>query len=90
MDPQYQRVKAIFLAAVERADPAERDAYLDSECGSDAALRLQVEDFFRRHEQAGNFLSPSIARLDAIFPRLSPDVTPCGAVATAPATAHER
>src|ERR1700756_3140184 len=33
------RAKAVFLAGTEIADPAERVAYLDRECGGDAELR---------------------------------------------------
>ena len=33
------RAKSLFLAASELADPAERAAYLERECGGDAALR---------------------------------------------------
>src|SRR5262249_7948113 len=58
MPPQFQRVKAVFLAAVEMAEPAKRAAYLDAECDSDALLRHQVEALLQKHEQAGNFLNP--------------------------------
>ena len=33
------RVKSLFLEASELADPAERAAYLERECGGDAELR---------------------------------------------------
>jgi hypothetical protein len=36
-------VKAIFLAAVDRAVPEERAAVLAERCGDDAALRRRVE-----------------------------------------------
>ena len=36
MDPdRYQKIKTIFFAAAEKAG-AEREAYLDTECGADA------------------------------------------------------
>jgi serine/threonine protein kinase/tetratricopeptide (TPR) repeat protein len=37
------RVKSLFLAATDLADPAARAAYLDRECGRDADLRGRVE-----------------------------------------------
>jgi serine/threonine protein kinase len=37
------RVKALFLAASDLADPAERAAYLDRECAGMADLRARVE-----------------------------------------------
>src|SRR5688572_3223381 len=47
----------IFLAAVEKATSAERAAYLDAACGTDATLREQVERLLKSHEQAGSFLN---------------------------------
>jgi serine/threonine protein kinase len=41
------QVKSLFLAAAELADPAERAAYLDRECGGDHALRQRVEALLR-------------------------------------------
>jgi serine/threonine protein kinase len=41
------RAKSLFLAASDLADPAERAAYLDRECGGDAELRERVEALLR-------------------------------------------
>ncbi|MFO0959260.1 MAG: protein kinase [Isosphaeraceae bacterium] len=41
------RAKSLFLNASDRADPAERAAYLDRECGGDAELRARVEALLR-------------------------------------------
>src|SRR5262249_30319005 len=38
-----ERVKAVFLAAIERDDPAERRAFLDAEVGDDAVLRDRLD-----------------------------------------------
>ena len=46
------RAKSLFLAASELADPAERAAYLDRECGSDAELRARVEALLRANDAA--------------------------------------
>src|SRR5262245_2336595 len=56
MDTTFRRVKDVFLAALERADPAARAAYLAGACGADGELRRRVEALLRRHEQAGSFL----------------------------------
>ena len=48
----------LFNAALERDDPAERDAYLAQACGGDADLRRRVERLLRLHGQAGSFLEP--------------------------------
>jgi serine/threonine protein kinase len=51
----------IFLAAVEKAQ-ADRAAYLDTACGSDAGLRAQVEALLRSHEEAGSLLEQPLFR----------------------------
>ncbi len=56
MPANFQRVKEIFLAAVEQTNPQEREACLCQACGDDAALRRRVEAMLRRHEQAGSLL----------------------------------
>jgi serine/threonine protein kinase len=48
----------LFIAALERDDPAERDAYLGQACGGDVDLRRRVERLLRLHGQAGSFLEP--------------------------------
>jgi hypothetical protein len=44
------RAKSLFLAVSDLADPAERAAYLDGECGGDAALRARVEALLRAND----------------------------------------
>src|SRR5437016_314252 len=56
MNAEFRRIKEIFLAAVEKPDPAERDAYLCEACGQDEDLRRQVEALLGKHAQAGSFL----------------------------------
>ncbi len=46
------RAKSLFLAASDLADPAERAAYLDRECGDDADLRGRVESLLRANDAA--------------------------------------
>jgi WD40 repeat protein/serine/threonine protein kinase len=54
----------LFLAALQRPDPAGRAAFLDGACG-DAALREQVDALLREHEQLGSFLEPPTPALAA-------------------------
>ena len=51
------KAENIFLAALDKQTPAERQAYLDSACGSDAHLRVQLEGLLHSHEAAGSFLN---------------------------------
>jgi serine/threonine protein kinase len=54
--------ESIFAAALDRADPAERAAYLQQACAGDPELLRNVEELLRSHEQAGRFLeTPAVA-----------------------------
>src|ERR1051326_2683721 len=50
-------VMEIFSEALEHEDLAERALFLDKACGSDSALREQIEKLLHAHEEAGGFLS---------------------------------
>lgn len=54
---RWQQIDMIFQSALERA-PAERAAFLDEVCRSDASLRSEVESLIV-HDQAGNFMIDS-------------------------------
>jgi serine/threonine protein kinase/tetratricopeptide (TPR) repeat protein len=47
--------RSIFIAALEKDDPAERAAYLDQACG-DGALRQRIERWLAAHAAAGGIL----------------------------------
>src|SRR3982750_3122405 len=51
----------LFVAALQKDDPAERQAYLDAACAGRPELRRQVEDLLRLHEGAGSFLEQPAA-----------------------------
>src|SRR5262245_35906817 len=54
----------IFLAAVEIADPTDRQAYLAEACAGDGELRQQVDGLLRAHAAAKNFLeTPALGKL---------------------------
>src|SRR5207302_4224200 len=46
----------VFIAALEKGDPAQRRAYLEEACARQPDLRQQVEQLLRLHEGAGSFL----------------------------------
>jgi serine/threonine protein kinase/WD40 repeat protein len=45
--------RSIFEAAIEKATPAERAAFLDQACGTDPDLRRDVEALLAAHERLG-------------------------------------
>jgi eukaryotic-like serine/threonine-protein kinase len=49
--------RSLFLAALDRPDPAARAAYLDGVCGADAALRHRVEVLLGAHAAPGRFMN---------------------------------
>src|SRR5262245_10234602 len=65
----------IFLAAVEKA-PADRAAYLDAVCASDAGLRARVEALLRSHEEAGSLLEQPLFRPGPTVAEPSPPEQP--------------
>src|SRR5262245_58506507 len=58
MTTELSPVEAIFFAALEKADPAERAAYLDVACGGDGDLRRCVDRLLAAHPKVGRFLDP--------------------------------
>ena len=54
---RWLHVKRVFLQALEVSE-SERDAYLSEACGTDLALRAEVESMLNYHVQAveGGFL----------------------------------
>src|SRR3954452_2708329 len=55
----------IFIAALQKDDPAERRAYLGEACARQPELRRQVENLLRLHEGAGSFLEKPAAESPA-------------------------
>src|SRR5688572_26399744 len=48
--------RSIFLAVLEIENPAERAAYLDQACTGNTALRMQVEQLLKAHQEPGKFM----------------------------------
>src|SRR5262245_26954541 len=56
MPPATDKLKAVFLAALDQAAPAERAAFLDEACADDADLRRRVEALLQAHDQPDRLL----------------------------------
>lgn len=52
---RWREVETLYNSACERK-PEERSAYLESACGGDESLRLEVESLLAQEELAANFL----------------------------------
>jgi eukaryotic-like serine/threonine-protein kinase len=59
-------VEAIFFAALEKASPAERAAYLEEACAGNGALRRRVEALLAAHPQVGRFLERPVAEAEGL------------------------
>ncbi|MBI5383754.1 MAG: protein kinase [Verrucomicrobia bacterium] len=55
------RERELFLAALEKTNPAERDAFLKETCGPDTALQSRVEELLRGQVDVGSFLEKPAA-----------------------------
>jgi serine/threonine protein kinase len=75
MTPAPERVKAVFLEALDKATLAERAAFLDEACGDDTALRQQVEALLQAHDRPDRLLDRSAAEHlgAATSPVIGPD-----------------
>jgi WD40 repeat protein/serine/threonine protein kinase len=63
------RTNELFLKAVELGAAGQRQQYLDAMCGTDAALRAEVESLLEASARAGRFLesaAPALPRSAAI------------------------
>jgi len=83
IDERWQRVKALFEAAVER--PAdERDAFLDAATGDDIALRREVESLLASDGSGGSYLD----RLPVASASVLADPLAAVAIASDPTPSH--
>src|SRR4051812_34501434 len=61
MNPDPQRLEAIFAAALEKVTAEERSALLGEACAGDADLRQRVEALLQAHQDARSFLQSPIS-----------------------------
>src|SRR5262245_51446181 len=65
--------EVVFFAALEKATPAERDAYLDEACAGNEALRRRVEALLAAHPQVGGFLERPVVEAAHVAALAPPD-----------------
>src|SRR6516162_1942126 len=58
----------IFIAALQKDDPAQRQAYLHEACAGQPELGRQVENLLRLYESAGSFLEKVAVEVPATGP----------------------
>ncbi len=63
MSNEANSIKAVFVAAMEKATPAERAAYLDEACAGDAVLRQRVEAMLQAHDRPDPLLDQPAVQL---------------------------
>jgi eukaryotic-like serine/threonine-protein kinase len=74
--------RTIFLEALEKSDPTERDAYLEQACGGNPLLRRHVEQLIKALDEAGSFMALPEAPEDATVKLASST----GTVSTSPSS----
>src|SRR5262245_54615129 len=58
----------LFIAALDKSDPGERDAWLDEVCAGDPDRRRRLGVLLRAHDRASRFLdAPAVGPLAAGF-----------------------
>jgi serine/threonine protein kinase len=68
--------REIFIAALQRQNAADRSAFLDEACGSNAELREHVEALLSEHDELGSFLESPAAVLAAPAEQPGIDIGP--------------
>jgi hypothetical protein len=61
MATDSERVKSLFLAAIDRGDPADRRAFLDAEVGDDGELRGRLDALLAAYDQPPSALDRPLA-----------------------------
>jgi serine/threonine protein kinase/Flp pilus assembly protein TadD len=75
MPVDVNAAKAIFMAALEKIELAERAAYVGQACGSDDALRQRVEILLKAHDEPGTFMKSSAGPTGAVIATVDEQVT---------------
>jgi hypothetical protein len=63
---QPSQAEVLFFAALEKATPAERAAYLEESCAGDDTLRRRVEALLAAHPQVGQFLERPVVQAEGV------------------------
>src|SRR5262249_52065373 len=70
MNTDAQKVRSLFLTAVENHAPGQWGAYLDEACAGDVELRHRVELLLQAHEQSNSLLDgppPNISTVEEVI-----------------------
>jgi eukaryotic-like serine/threonine-protein kinase len=59
MNPSVSTVEAIFLAAIDISDPAQREVFVEDACRGDEGLLRRLRELLQAHEQSVGFLDRS-------------------------------
>jgi hypothetical protein len=66
MAPEPEKIKAVFLEALDKATLVERAAFLDESCAEDLTLRQHVEALLQAHDRPDRLLDhPAAEHLGA-------------------------
>jgi serine/threonine protein kinase len=60
MDVETTKLQALFEAALEIPDPAQRESFLDQSCAGDAPLREQIGQLLHAHAKADRLFSRGV------------------------------
>jgi serine/threonine protein kinase/Flp pilus assembly protein TadD len=70
MPTDPQRVKELFVAALELTDSPARRAFIDHECAGDAELRARLDDLLAANEEPDSAVErPFVLSMDSTSPR---------------------
>src|SRR5437870_1746772 len=65
--------RAIFIAALNIAEPDKRAAYLEKACAGDPSLRQRIAALLRNHEEADSFLQqPALEQAPSLAAEAGP------------------
>ncbi|MHC4401578.1 MAG: hypothetical protein ACYTG0_18050 [Planctomycetota bacterium] len=73
MNANLEKVKAIFLEAVEKYDPEQWGSYLDEACGEDQKVRRNVEILLDAHASGESLLDKGAIAADATIDQPIPE-----------------
>jgi eukaryotic-like serine/threonine-protein kinase len=59
---RWREIERLYNSALERPSH-EREAFLESECGNDQTLRVEVQSLLNRNETANDFLDEPVAAI---------------------------
>jgi hypothetical protein len=64
MSEKRKDINVLFLEALEKPTPEQRESYLEQVCGDDPRLRAELVSLLKAHNEAGDFLDAPIFESD--------------------------